>query len=350
MILPINNSKALPIYYNKQTNFRGQITKFEKQTEETVKKNIKHFNISEFLFNLSESLNYKINIAIEKIAKKNSEYDNKTKKQNLLKSVAKLFDRDLKFDDYGSIKEIDIYKDGQIKKVKHYSGRLVRPTSVDEYKDGVLSKSTEYYDSSKKPHWIIEYNSNGNDILREFYQNGCEKSFQVEKDNKIISIAYFDEFGDYKRGEKFDSDKNLSSVISYGNRIITEEFYNSGILTLKSERFLDRILTRNTFYDENKIIKYINETNDKGSIYYHYTDGKKDWSETKYKDNCILYKKTVYNKYGKPKTEELYDKNRILRQKIEYLKNETKDTKYNKDGIIIFTEITNNKTKKTDLL
>lgn len=351
MLSPINNVITPYSYYNKDITFNGVYgykgTKVCKTSSGLSKQVID--NVNSFI----NDARFRRWLKIRKNVDKQMETDNENAFIDNLTfwtvsaSIAKLFGRKWNLDKYGKLSNIEKYDNNELKTVKHFHGDLLRPSSIDEYKNGLIAKTTTFYKSRHKKHWVIEYDQAGNNKLTEYYPTGKVKIFQFEEDNNLRFINYFDENGNYIKGEKYNSDESLSSVLYYGDRQMIREHYIDGFLSSKLITYTDCNVTKNIEYDKDKNVQYEMEKGVDYSTYYHYTNGIKDWSETKYKDKNILYKKIEYDKHGNPIAEYQYDKNRKLCTKKEFPEPfKTVFTRYNSDGRIIATEIIDSKTGK----
>ena len=295
MLSPINNAIALPVYNNKSVSCKGKYqlgtTKIQDSVDSLSKKTNKQ-KINSYLHNISFKA--------------------------LLAAAAKLFGRKLYFDENGKLNSIEKYVNNELKTVKHLRYGLIKPSSIDEYEGGKISKVTDFYSKTRIPHWIIEYSENGDNRTREYYENGDIKSIQYEKNDQLDSVAYYDKDGNYVKYEKYNPNETLYKVVKYETDKYVEESYNNGALMSVFITLKDNNVKRNIVYNNNQQIQYVMENGEGYSTYYHYDDGRKDWSETKYKNKNILYKKVEYDRHGNPTCEYHYDKNRILCAKINF--------------------------------
>lgn len=322
MLSAINSSIETPVCYNKNLSYKGKY-------KTCLSKNGESPNV---------------------VSKKISSCTNNFNFRTLFAHAAKLFGRTCEFNESGKLASIERYVNDELKIVKHYNYGLFRPSSIDEYRNGLISKVTMFFKSPYREQWVIEYSTDGNNRIREYFPTGGIKMLQYEKDDNLHSIVHFDKKGYDIACEMYNPDETLNNVIRFNKDNTVNEYYDHGILMLKNTTYKYKNLTQSIAYDKEQNIQYMTENGNGYNTYYHYSDGKQDWSETKYKSGNILYKKIEYDKQGNPLTESCYDKSRILCLKKEYTDSSDIVTRYNTEGQVIAVETTDKETGNVSII
>ena len=270
-----------------------------------------------------------------------------------LSGIAGWFNKKIEYDnETGKILRLNEYKDGQLSKVKHFSGRLFRWESIDEYKDGKIAKTTHFYKGTKTPDWDILYKEGGNNVISEYFANGWIKSRQFDtNDTKDYKFVY----DNFERGKtikkiKYNPDETIAYAYIYEDDNTTLEAYENGVLKYIDVIFHEeRLPQRRIFYDKNKEVTAIEEVGVGYKTNYTYQNGRKAKSVTIYSnDEKISRKETEYKRDGSPVLETFYGHDNTLSEKREYLDNDTRIlTRYNSKGKAIYSETLDLKTNKT---
>jgi len=270
-----------------------------------------------------------------------------------LSGIAGWFNKKIEFDnETGKLLRINEYQNGQLSKVKHFSGRLFRWESVDEYQDGKLAKTTHFYKGTKIPDWDIVYKEGGNNVISEYYPNGWIKSRQFDRNDVKDYKFVYDNFERAKtiKKIKYNPDETIAYMYIYEDDSTTLEAYDKGILKYADVIFHEeRLPQRRIFYDENKEVTSIEETGVGYKTNYIYQNGRKARAVTKYSnDEKISRKETEYKRNGAPVLEMFYGHDNTLSEKREYIDDTARIlTRYNSKGKVIYSETLDLKTNKT---
>lgn len=266
-------------------------------------------------------------------------------------AIAKIFSRELEFDDKtGKLLSISKYKQGKLTKVRHFGDGLRKLKSIDEYKDGIIYKTTTYDKSTGKRQWLIEYSPKGDDRITEFYSDGIKiKSVQYEQKDILKDTFYFDESGKTTKIVQYNKDETIASAILYEDDKTILETYDHGILKSDNITYNKSCNRVERTYDETGKISSAREEGKGYETYFAYENGKKIWSGTYYTgDNPVAYKRVEYDEAGAPKVAYLYEDDRTLYGKTEFIDGTTRiHTKYTKDGQVKSVETVDTRTGKT---
>ena len=326
MLAPITNNRIAPVYCAVNTAFKGNnqimVTKLADSGLKTAKE-----------------ISNKKPVALRFAA--------------FITGVIGLFGSKIDFDDEtGKWLRLNEYKDGQLSRVKHFSGRLFRWKAIDEYKDGKLAKTTHFYNGTKTPDWDIVYKENGDNVISEYFPNGWIKSRQFDRNDVKDYKFVYDNFERAKtiKKIKYNPDETIAYMYIYEDDSTTLEAYDKGVLKYADVTFhKEHLPKRRIFYDENKEVTSVEDVGVGYKTNYTYENGRKAKSVTIYSnDEKISRKEVEYRRNGSPALEMYYGLDKTLSEKREYSDDDKRVlTRYNSKGKVIYSETLDLKTNKT---